>query len=100
MYCSNTDADVDLNSGTSVPIEVKESRWRCPDCTPNEQYVLEQLQEKLKLETEMHLQRYWETLNRKATSIPTYAREGLEFLTGIALGVGMAYSVDQHKSLP
>ena len=38
----------------------------------------------------MHLQRYWETLNRKATSIPTYAREGLEFLTGIAFGVGMA----------
>ena len=43
------DADVDLNSGTSVPIEVKESRWRCPDCTPNEQYVLEQLQEKTKI---------------------------------------------------
>ena len=43
------DADVDLNPGTSVPIEVKEFRWRCPDCTPNEQYVLEQLQEKTKI---------------------------------------------------
>jgi hypothetical protein len=51
---------------------------------------LNNYKKKLKLETEMHLQRYWETLNRKATSIPTYAREGLEFLTGIALGVGMA----------
>ena len=32
-----------------MPIEVKESRWECPDCTPNEQYVLKQLQEKTKI---------------------------------------------------
>ena len=37
---------------------------------------------------EMPWQRYWETLNRKASSIPTFAREGLEFLTLIAIGVG------------
>ena len=48
------DVDADLNPDTSVPIEVKpvevkESRWKCPDCTPNEQYVLEQLQEKTKI---------------------------------------------------
>jgi hypothetical protein len=37
----------------------------------------------------MRLQQSWETLNRKVISMPTYAREGLEFLTLIAIGVGM-----------
>ena len=47
--CTAATLDADLKQGTSVPIEVKESRWKCPDCTPNEQYVLEQLQEKTKI---------------------------------------------------
>ena len=47
--CTAATLDADLDKGTSVPIEVKESRWKCPDCTPNEQYVLEQLQEKTKI---------------------------------------------------
>ena len=45
----------------------------------------------------MHLQRSWETLNRKATSIPIYAREGLEFLTAIAIAGG--YGLIQWTSL-
>ena len=30
-------------------VEYKEPTWKCPDCTSNEQYVLEQLQEKTKI---------------------------------------------------
>ena len=29
----------------SIPVEPYETTWKCEDCTPNEQYVLEQLQE-------------------------------------------------------
>ena len=47
--CTAATLDADLNPDTSMPIEVKESRWECPDCTPNEQYVLKQLQEKTKI---------------------------------------------------
>jgi len=32
-----------------TPIEVVEKSWKCPDCSPEEQYVLEQLQEKTKI---------------------------------------------------
>jgi hypothetical protein len=37
---------------------------------------------------EMPWQRSWVILNKKVSSIPTFAREGLEFLTLIAIGVG------------
>ena len=76
-----------------VRIEVKpyEKTWQLPGGTPAEQYVLAELDKnKPKSQIGMPLQRSWETLNLKATSIPTSAREGLEFLTGIVIGVGMA----------
>ena len=47
--CTAATLDADMNANVSVPIEVKEFRWECPGCTPNEQYVLEQLQEKTKI---------------------------------------------------
>ena len=34
---------------TITPIEVVESSWKCPDCSPEEQYVLEELQEHTKI---------------------------------------------------
>ena len=44
----------------------------------------------------MLLLRSWEILNRKVTSIPTYAREGLEFLTTLAIvGVMVLFSGPQ-----
>jgi hypothetical protein len=48
-------------------------------------------------QTAMLLQRSWETLNRKASLFPTYAREGLEFLTAIAIVGG--YGLIQWTSL-
>ena len=32
-----------------IPVEVYKSTWKCEDCTPEEQYVLAQLQEKTKI---------------------------------------------------
>ena len=34
---------------TITPIEVVESSWKCPDCSPEEQYVLAELQEHTKI---------------------------------------------------
>jgi hypothetical protein len=44
--------DVTVNMEKAVPIQVveyEEPTWKCPDCTPNEKYVLAQLQEHTKI---------------------------------------------------
>ena len=41
--------DVTVNVEKAVPIEVVEKTWKCVDCSPAEQYVLEQLQDKTKI---------------------------------------------------
>jgi hypothetical protein len=41
--------DVKVDQGKAVPIEVVEKTWKCPGCTDNEKYVLEQLQERTKI---------------------------------------------------
>ena len=47
---SLTDVTVDVDVENSIPIEVIPFKsWKCPDCTSEEQYVLEQLQEKTKI---------------------------------------------------
>ena len=37
-------ADVKVDRGKAIPIEVVEKSWECPGCNPNEKYVLKQLQ--------------------------------------------------------
>ena len=49
VACASTNVDVSVNEEKATPIEVVEKSWKCPDCTPNEKYVLEQLQDKTKI---------------------------------------------------
>ena len=79
---------VEQEEVVSIPVEPYVPTWKCIDCTPEEQFVLSELQDKTRITDKMPWQRYWETLNRKVSSIPTFAREGLEFLTLIVIGVG------------
>ena len=78
------------NSSEIIEIEVKEFKpptWKCHDCTPEEKYVLEQIQENTKIKDRNALLRLWEISNRKASLFPTYAREGLsEFLQELSCG--------------
>jgi len=41
--------DVKVDQGKAVLIEMVEKTWKCPGCTDNEKYVLEQLQERTKI---------------------------------------------------
>jgi len=41
--------DVSVDEDKSIPIEVVKKTWKCVDCTTEEQYVLEQLQEKTRI---------------------------------------------------
>ena len=72
----------------SIPVVPYEPTWQCPECSPEEKFVLKHYKTKQESQIEMPWQRSWVTLNKKASSIPTFAREVLEFLTMIAIGVG------------
>ena len=62
---------------TPIPvIEYKEQFWECPTCTPAEQYVLKELQKQTNIKSRNAFRRFLETLNRKVTSVPSYARRG------------------------
>jgi hypothetical protein len=41
--------DVTVNEEKAIPLVVENKTWTCPTCTPNEQYVLEQLQAKTRI---------------------------------------------------
>jgi len=41
--------DVSVNEEKAKPIEVVAKEWKCPGCNSNEQYVLQQLQEKTRI---------------------------------------------------
>jgi len=41
--------DVSVNEEKAMSIEVVSKEWKCPTCSPNEQYVLNQLQKKTRI---------------------------------------------------
>ena len=45
---ASTSKDISVNEEIAVPVE-EPIVWECPDCTPNEKYVLEQLQDKTRI---------------------------------------------------
>ena len=59
-----------------ITVDEYEPRWTLPGGSPNEKYVLEQLQEHTKSPIAMLLLRSWVTLNKKATSIPNICEGG------------------------
>ncbi len=41
--------DVSVNEDKAIQLEVENKTWKCPTCSPNEKYVLEQLQAKTRI---------------------------------------------------
>ena len=41
--------DVSVNEDKAIQLEVDNKTWKCPTCSPNEKYVLEQLQAKTRI---------------------------------------------------
>ena len=73
---------------TITPVEVEKSSWKCPDCSPEEQYVLEQLQEHTKITDR----------NALATIMGNIKQESL-FIPNICDGhVLLIYLSRNHKS--
>ena len=57
-------------------VEYKELSWKCPDCTDNEKYVLEQLQEKTKISDRNALATIMGNIKQESKFIPNICEGG------------------------
>ena len=71
------------------PIYYKPLTWKCEDCSPEEQYVLAQLQDKTRITDRNALATILGNIKQESNLFPIYAREVPEFLTPIVTVVVM-----------
>ena len=57
-------------------VEYEEPTWKCPDCTPEEKYVLEQLQEKTKISDRNALATIMGNIKQESKFIPNICEGG------------------------
>jgi len=65
-----------INPEKVVPIEVVEKTWKCPTCTPNEKYVLEQLQAKTKISDKNALATIMGNIKQESNFLPNICEGG------------------------
>jgi len=68
--------DVAVNAEKAVPIEVVEKEWKCPGCTPNEKYVLKQLQESTNIADRNALATIMGNIKQESKFIPNICEGG------------------------
>jgi len=68
--------DVTVNEEQSVPLKVEEYSWKCEDCTHNEKYVLEQLQEKTRISDRNALATIMGNIKSESNFIPNICEGG------------------------
>ena len=61
---------------TITPVEVEKSSWKWPDCSPEEQYVLEQLQEHTKITDRNALATIMGNIKQESLFIPNICEGG------------------------
>jgi hypothetical protein len=60
----------------SIPVEPYIPSWKCPDCTPEEKYVLKQLQEKTKITDSNALATIMGNIKQESKFIPNICEGG------------------------
>ena len=65
-----------LEAPAAVPIPVIEKQWKCPDCTPNEQYVLAELQEHTRITDRKALATIMGNIQQESKFIPNICEGG------------------------
>lgn len=74
--CAANTVDVSVNEEKAVPIEVVKKSWKCPGCTYNEKYVLEQLQEKTRISDRNALATILGNIKSESNFIPNICEGG------------------------
>tara|TARA_B100001939_G_scaffold283001_1_gene252177 strand:+ start:971 stop:1558 length:588 start_codon:yes stop_codon:yes gene_type:complete len=74
---ASTSKDISVNEEIAVPVEVEELKtWTCPDCTPNEQYVLKQLQEHTRISDRNALATIMGNIKSESNFVPNVCEGG------------------------
>ena len=68
--------DVEVNVEKAVLIEVVEKEWKCPGCTPNEMYVLKQLQERTNISDRNALATIMGNIKQESNFLPNICEGG------------------------
>ena len=71
-----TRTEYEIEEKNITPIEVVKSSWKCPDCSPEEQYVLEQLQEHTKITDRNALATIMGNIKQESKFIPNICEGG------------------------
>ena len=68
--------DVSVNEDKAIQLEVDNKTWKCPTCSPNEQYVLEQLQAKTRISDRNALATILGNIKQESKFIPNICEGG------------------------
>jgi hypothetical protein len=61
---------------TPIVVEPYQKTWKCPDCTPNEQYVIEKLQEKTRISDPKAIATILGNIKQESKFIPNICEGG------------------------
>ena len=70
------EVDVTVNEEKAVPIEVVKKTWTCPTCTPNEQLVLQKLQEHTRITDRNALATIMGNIKSESNFVPNICEGG------------------------
>ena len=68
--------DVSVNEDKAIQLEVENKTWKCPTCSPNEKYVLEQLQAKTRISDRNALATIMGNIKQESKFIPNICEGG------------------------
>jgi hypothetical protein len=68
--------ETETSDVVSIPVEPYVPTWKCPDCTPNEKYVLEQLQKKTRITDRNALATIMGNIKQESKFIPNICEGG------------------------
>jgi hypothetical protein len=68
--------DVSVNEDKAIQLEVDNKTWKCPTCSPNEKYVLEQLQAKTRISDRNALATIMGNIKSESNFIPNICEGG------------------------
>ena len=71
-----TRTEYEIEEKTITPVKVVETSWKCPDCSPEEKYVLEQLQEHTKITDRNALATIMGNIKQESLFIPNICEGG------------------------
>ena len=74
--CATSAVETEANDVVSIPVEPYVPTWKCPSCTPNEKYVLEQLQKKTRISDRNALATIMGNIKQESKFIPNICEGG------------------------